>query len=384
MNNNKTKVLIFDTSIDGHHLEYIHNLYIASENKDYDVIFCIPEGFKQVKQNFDWPQKDNVSYVFLKDSECNKLNSFGRLKYAWKGTSILKRVCTEINPDKVFLISILQLLPVLPLTFFFRKEQISGIIYKIYLYCWKKYSIIEKIYESLRFASVKLSKNISRIFVLNDEASSRKLNSIWHCEKFVALPDPFQSKSRNILYDKPLLNQAKIKILHFGALSARKGTMDILDAIEKLCKDKKAGPYQFVFAGRINTDIKEVFYKLYNSIKDKCDIVVWDKFCSYDELDELCRECDIIIAPYKNVYSSSGVIGYAAKYHKPVIVPNDGLLGKLVRKYKLGIAVNNLNSTAIYNLLSSQKKILVDEKKQDKYIEFNSIDNFNLTIYNNI
>ncbi|MCH3980539.1 MAG: hypothetical protein LKE41_01210 [Prevotella sp.] len=160
--------------------------------------------------------------------------------------------------------------------------------------------------------------------------------------------------------------------------------MDILDAIEKLCKDKKAGPYQFVFAGRINTDIKEVFYKLYNSIKDKCDIVVWDKFCSYDELDELCRECDIIIAPYKNVYSSSGVIGYAAKYHKPVIVPNDGLLGKLVRKYKLGIAVNNLNSTAIYNLLSSQKKILVDEKKQDKYIEFNSIDNFNLTIYNNI
>ncbi|MCH3980536.1 MAG: hypothetical protein LKE41_01195 [Prevotella sp.] len=211
MNNNKTKVLIFDTSIDGHHLEYIHNLYIASENKDYDVIFCIPEGFKQVKQNFDWPQKDNVSYVFLKDSECNELNSFGRLKYAWKGTSILKRVCTEINPDKVFLISILQLLPVLPLTFFFRKEQISGIIYKIYLYFWKKYSIIEKIYESLRFASVKLSKNISRIFVLNDEASSRKLNSIWHCEKFVALPDPFQSKSRNILYDKPLLNQAKIK-----------------------------------------------------------------------------------------------------------------------------------------------------------------------------
>lgn len=380
----KRKLLIFDTSIDGHHLEYLHHLYVAEENKDKDIVFCIPEGFKRVKENFEWPSKENVSFHFLPDKVCEYLKGLGRIQFARRATALLKKSCDEVKPDSVFLISILQLLPFLPLAFIGRKEKISGIIYKIYLYSWKNYSLIEKLFETIRFMFLRLSKNIKTIFVLNDEVSARRLNMVWNCKKFVSLPDPFQSKAQDISFDKPLLNTTKIKVLHFGGLARRKGTLEIMKAIEELCANNKAAPYQFVFAGKVNSDIREDFYNSYNKLKDQCDLLVMDKFCSYEELDELCRECDIILAPYQNVHSSSGVIGYAAKFHKPVVVPNDGLLGKLVRKYKLGVAINNLDTTSLYKLLTTRKAIPTDEKLEDEYIKVNSVDNFNRVIYNNI
>lgn len=380
----KNIILIFDTSIDGHHLEYIHHLYTANENIGKDIVFCIPEGFKRVKGNFEWPSKENVSFHFLPDKVCENLKGLGRLQFARRATALLKKSCDEVKPDAVFLISILQLLPFLPLAFIGRKEEISGIIYKIYLYSWKNYSLIEKLFETIRFMSLRLSKNIKTIFVLNDEVSARRLNTVWNCKKFVSLPDPFQSKAQNISFDKPLLNGTKIKVLHFGGLARRKGTLEIMRTIEELCANDKAAPYQFVFAGKVNSDIREEFYNSYNKLKDQCDILVMDKFCSYEELDELCRECDIILAPYQNVHSSSGVIGYAAKFHKPVVVPNDGLLGKLVRKYKLGVAINNIDSSSLYKLLTTYKVIPTDDKLEDEYIKVNSIVNFNKTIYNNL
>lgn len=378
------KTLIFDTSIDGHHLEYIHHLYEAKENEGTELVFCIPQAFEKVKENFQWSDKANINYHFLDDEQCKSIQRLGRVKYAIATSKLLLKVCKEEQPDKVFLISILQLLPFLPLFFIGRKEKISGILYKIYLYSWKQYSLVEKIYESLRFLSVRLSANIKHIFVLNDEAAARRMNIVWRCAKFIPLPDPFQSKSGNTVFEKPLLPSNKIKVLHFGGMARRKGTIEIIKAIQILCADGKVQRYQFVFAGKINSDIRDEFYEYYYRLKEKCDILVMDRFCSYDELDELCRECDIILAPYQNVHSSSGVIAYAAKFHKPVIVPDDGLLGKLVRKYKLGLAVNNLNSAKIYELLASDINIQTNVLLEDKYIANNSIDNFTNSIFSHI
>lgn len=378
------RILIFDPIITGHHLEYIHHLYEAEENKGYDVIICVPETIKNVKDNFEWQQKSNIQFMYLDDKYCESLKHLGRLRYARSFSKKLKLVSKSVKPDKILLISIIQALPLLPLFFLGRKEKISGIIYKIYLYSWRKYSFAQKIYESIRFMSVKCSCNIKNVFVLNDDASARRLRMIWHKNKFVSLPDPFQSKKETQIFNTLLLDKNKIKILHFGAMTSRKGTMDIMNAIEILCNEDKVSNFQFAFAGKINKDIKQEFYYKYNVLKNKCDILVMDRFCSYDELDELCRECDIILAPYKNVYSSSGVIGYAAKFHKPVVVPDDGLLGKLVKKYKLGMAIKNLDAIKISQILASNEVIPINNEMHDNYISKNSVKNFNKVIYENI
>lgn len=381
---NNLKVLIFDTSLDGHHLEYLHHLYHAVENRDKEIIFCVPESFNEVNVHLKWNERSNIRFSFIDNKTCNDLKCKGRISYAYSASNLLLKKCRQEKPNKVFLISILQFLPILPILFIGRKEKISGIIYKIYLYCWKNYSLLEKIYEFSRFLSVKLSSNIYRIFVLNDNASARCLNIAWHDKKFITLPDPFQNKAENIKLVKPLLDSSKTKVLHFGGLTRRKGTMEILQAISMICEEKKAEQFQFVFAGKINDDIKDEFYKLYRLLKNECDIILMDKFCSYEELNELCRECDIILAPYQNVYSSSGVIAYAAKFHKPVVVPDDGLLGKLVKRYKLGLAIKDLSANAISKILTSGNKIPTDINLENEYIQRNSVENFDHTIFGNI
>ena len=48
------------------------------------------------------------------------------------------------------------------------------------------------------------------------------------------------------------------------------------------------------------------------------------------------NQCDAVLIPYKNTESSSGIIGHAASSQKPVITINKGLLGDIVKQYKLG------------------------------------------------
>ncbi len=128
----------------------------------------------------------------------------------------------------------------------------------------------------------------------------------------------------------------KVLFVHFGSLGVRKGTMVILDSLE-LLSAVDIQKYAFVLAGRIPDAIKDDFYSRLEAVKNKgVQIYVKDAFCDYSFLGKLCFECDAILAPYLDTARSSGIIGYASQYFKPVIAPSSGLIGRLVKKYKLG------------------------------------------------
>ena len=57
--------------------------------------------------------------------------------------------------------------------------------------------------------------------------------------------------------------------------------------------------------------------------------------------------CDVILTPYKRINTSSGAIGYAAQFKKPVIATGGGLLGKLVNKYHLGVLISDVSGESI-------------------------------------
>lgn len=56
---------------------------------------------------------------------------------------------------------------------------------------------------------------------------------------------------------------------------------------------------------------------------------------------------DAILIPYKNTAQSSGLLGYAAQFNKPLLAPSNGLIGKLVNEYKLGYLLDNLSPRTI-------------------------------------
>ena len=107
-------------------------------------------------------------------------------------------------------------------------------------------------------------------------------------------------------------------------------------SIYSVIEKEKQEKYAFVFAGVIASNIKSEFYRLVEQYRKDIQIIVIEGFLEYDTIGSLCMSCDVILTPYKRINTSSGAIGYAAQFKKPVIATGGGLLGKLVNKYHLG------------------------------------------------
>lgn len=337
MRKHEKTVLIFEPQISGHHLEYIHHIHTgATKCPKTKFIFAVPERFTSVKDKFSWIEADNITIELLDNNALNNKLKIIRLLF---------RLYKKFKPQEVFFITLMWLMPFLAL-FSFAKVKLSGIIYNIYLYNWKTSSILGKAKNSLIYSLFTYCRCFKHIFILNDNSAAAVLNKVWHTDKYIYLPDPFVPIDRNKTTDlRESLNISKQKIvyLHFGAMSERKGSLDIFNMIENT-PSNELDKYCIIFAGKVGTDIKEHFYNKYHTLKDKIQIIVEDDFVDYERIGSYLVTCDAVLLPYRYVNLSSGVIGYCAQFKKPAIAPNKGLIGKLVQKNQLGIVVNSFNT----------------------------------------
>lgn len=358
--------LIFDKNITGHNLEYIHHLYIeASKDKQRRFVFAVPKEFEDIKNKLEWPDADNTKFHFL--SNINHRHKQQIFSF-FSDIKTLNQLIKKYGIHKILFINWIS-----PFVFLFINQsvRISGINYNIYLYGWHKKSIIEKIKTTIKNIVFIQSRVVENILILNDRASTRYLNCLFHTNKFKLLPDPFflpKYTPKNIRTELGISKSKKIFLL-FGTLSERKGTLEVIQSISILTQKEKE-QYHFIFAGRINANVKNEFYNIYNKIKNKSPITLFDEFCSYELLNDLCFTCDIILVPYKQTAMSSGVIGYAAHYKKPIIGAKDGLIGKLIKHYQLGTLLEKIEP------LELTKKYLIDfscGKKSAEYEKDNNI-----------
>lgn len=367
------RTLIFDSSVTGHHLEYLHHYYMeAIGHTDEEYVIMVPHDFINVKKEYEWPYSSNISFVYIPEEDEKLLKETNFYKLGWNTSKILQRAVRKIKPDRVLLTMLMQFIPfiifLLP-----RNVKVRGIMYKIYLYEEHRMGKLRLAVERLRFWLAARSCKIEKIFVLNDEDSARTFNTLYSTSKFRSLPDPVPSvdfsKVKSVREELGVSPIEKL-YLHFGGLDGRKGTIDILKSIIASKKGELKDSC-FVFAGRINKNISNEFYDLLSVAKEKTKIMVFDQFCSYDFLWNLCYSCDVILMPYYLTNLSSGVLGYAALFHKPVIGPDNGLIGKLIDKYHLGI---NTPIPLMSNVF--QVKAHNSEAGCERYVMTNSLEKF--------
>lgn len=165
---------------------------------------------------------------------------------------------------------------------------------------------------------------------------------------------------------------SKYLLLHFGSMSDAKGTLEILQSIPFIEKEKQE-KYAFVFAGVIASNIKSEFYRLVEQYRKDIQIIVIEGFLEYDTIGSLCMSCDVILTPYKRINTSSGAIGYAAQFKKPVIATGGGLLGKLVNKYHLGVLISDVSGESIADGI---RRFESWHYRNNSYLEKNNITNF--------
>lgn len=353
------KTLIFEPAVSGHHLEYLHHYYIgALQRPQEEFVFVVTRKFEDVKDKYEWKEVDNITICFIDAKYDSKFSTKNPYVLGWNTSRVLMHYVKEHNPDKVLLTMLMQFIPficfLLP-----RKVRVKGIMYKIYLYEIEKMSRLRLLAERLRFFVASKSKAIESIFVLNDEDSAAEFNRIYKTDKFKFIPDPVPEvdleKCKDLREELSIPKDNKI-FLHFGGLDKRKGTLEILKAIE-LSEESELTDKTFIFAGRIKGSLRDEFYALLEQIKQKAQIIVFDEFCSYELLYNLCYTCDVILMPYELNNLSSGVLGYATVFGKPIIGPSQGLMGKLMCKYNLGCELNQVNSHNIREALLSDINI---------------------------
>ena len=377
----KKRVLIFETSVYGHHLEYLHHLHEAAfKDKSKEFYFVLPSTFNELKKSFVWQKSDNIHFVII-DRDVENIEKTNGIKSMIARVSLLKKYIREINAKTVLLIRFIAYLPIL-CGLLPKGVDVIGIVYKIYLYekeqqgmsrlrLWKNetlYRIIAK------------SKVIKKLFILNDKDAATYFNEKYETLKFQYLPDPFVpiQVSTKGLREKYGLSNEKL-FIHFGGIDYRKGTIAILKTIFQI---EKKSEYAFIFAGRITgKKIASEFYYYFNKLKGEgYKVFVKDEFCSYEFLGSLCFACDGILMPYLDSYQSSGLLGYAAQYMKPVLGPSTGLIGHLIEENCLGVTVWPINEE---NILDGFKKITT-YKVSSNYLINNTPEIFSQSIMNAI
>ena len=374
-------IVIFDDKIGGHHLEYVHHLYeMALSRPDHRFIFVIPDLFYDVNDKFQWINATNITFDLIpREKVSNKEGSI--IHSIRKSATIAKLVnkyCKKHSADIVFMNSIMTIIPA-SLFYFNSKVKISGIIYQIYLYRDSKSSLLLKMMDRIKYVVLSKKRTFAFVFILNDESSAKKLNSIYKTDKFKYLTDPYISlKEENIdirrYYNIP--DDHKL-LIHIGSLERRKGTLVVLDSILKLPQEDRC-KYTFFFAGRVDKDIKVEFYEIINAIED-VNVVVKDEFCSYGFFASLCKVADAILLPYLLDSASSGIIGYASQFNTPVIATSTGLIGELVKEYNLGHLLPTVNaSSLIYAYYQLDKGLL--NKPDNTYCSTHTVDKVNEAI----
>lgn len=341
-----TDVLIYSFDILGHHLEYIHHLYGKFLRSGNECVFVIPERFHRVKGKLPWPEAQNIRFDFIPEAVEDRYNGAGTLGKRFQVTRILGRKIRQYRPKQVFC---LYLSPVTSTMFLIpHKVSVSGIVYQIPLYR-ESSSWLTQLRDRMEFSAYVHDDRFSRVYLLNDPDGADTLNRRYGTDKFAGLPDPYlpipAEDDRDVRKEYGIPASRKL-FVHLGAMTWGKGTMDILESLASL-PENEAAQYWFFFAGKIGADIRTEFDAAIGRLRGKVDITVLDEFCEYAFFSALCRSCDAIVIPYRRTLQSSGIIGYASQFGKPVIAPGSGLLGKLVHKFSLGYTLEEVTPATL-------------------------------------
>ena len=372
-------ILVFTHKVSGHNTEYIHHVYqMARYDKGNSYVFLLPSSFINTKKRFEWAPSDNIVFDLF-DELCDQKKEIP-IYESFRWSKFVAKYVDKYKIDYVYINTMILFVPFAPL--FIRKPtKIVGIIYRIYLHDIDSRSNFSYFLDKLKFRIMAYFRVFHRVLILNDARSTVMLNKIYKTDKFTLIPDPYVPIKKDLSIDirqEYNISHDKILFIHFGSMNGTKATIEILKSILVLPEEERE-KYAFFFAGKVSSGIRDNFYELFAKAKNKVQILLKDEFCSYEFLASLCMACDAILTPYRRTAQSSGLIGYASQFGKPVVAVRKGLLGELVEEYGLGVLINDTDTAS---LLSGYRQIATKEFNipTKKYCEQNSIESFQKVI----
>lgn len=252
-----------------------------------------------------------------------------------------------------------------------------------YTSSWKNW--VQQRQEKLILKQVLRHPKLKTLFCL-DPFAVKQINR-FDATKAIYLPDPVVIHSSKDQFQVESLKRKlgiepnrKVFLL-FGALNGRKGIYQLLESIQLL---PSTGCEQIclLFVGEANPTDKALIQSQVAATRQSHPVQIIEhyEFVAESEIPTYFQIADVVLAPYQRHVGMSGILLLAAAAAKPVLSSNYGLMGEIVRNYRLGITVDSSTPAAIAKgleqCLAANPKELSDRNQMQLFAEQNSAEKF--------
>lgn len=356
------RIVVFDPEVAGHHLEYLrHVARYGANQSDLSLHFAVHPDVETVDPELCKCVREAGSQLTLHPLPCHQyeqIEEASALQRAWRGWEALEAVASTVDAEHCILMEMNAYQPVLGTPRARRAPfSVSGILFFPFVRIEPDQKTLgsefrahfERARKDLQLRWVLSNPGVETLFVLNDEWAASALNERFGRDRFVSLPDPVPSLAEEGDEGGLDWDPDRCHFLLFGSLRREKGVIQFLDAVHRLSSEE-AGRSSIHLLGKTRSDLREELPVRIEQVQEErpnLSVHFEDRFLTEPELDGALRSTDFVVAPYLRTEGSSGVLGHAAHYERPVVGPNTGLIGSLIDEYDLGLTVDTVSTAAL-------------------------------------
>lgn len=227
---------------------------------------------------------------------------------------------------------------------------------------------------------------VRSVFILNDRECVKELNRELADDgaPFVYLPDPVPRPPVGGTKRSPPgrggSTSSEIVVVTPGAIRRNKGVLEALDAFMHL-DSELSRRIVYRVPGRIEEGLRRDLDRRLGRLcrESELNVRFEDRFLTDEEFREAIAGADLVLVPYRRTEGSSGILGHAAREGVPVLGPEEGLVGRLIREYELGLTADTSDPVALGGVIAQavrEADHLRDTAGMARYVEERSPDAF--------
>lgn len=348
------KLLLFDTTLDGHHTDYLTHLieYWATQRLQGELCVVTPPGLA-AQFSSEITRSSQIEFIELTEAELAQVKEasmVGRSFAAWR---IYIKYAEKLRPDH----ALLMYFDVFQLGLWLGRKSpcpVSGIYFRPNFFQttdpnWKeKLSLFRKKFILNRAL---LNPAFATLFCL-DKSAVPAIKNIAKQRSVLPLSDPVKQYDligSQIEAQKQLLGIADSRkiFLLFGYLDERKGIEPVLDAIAMLSREDSQ-QVTLLLAGPIGSEFRTTVEARIACLATKAQIICHFKTLRGSEIQTFFAVSDFVLTLYRKHVGMSSVVVRAALSQKPLISSDFGYLGNLVQSQHLGLTLDSESPNAIH------------------------------------
>jgi glycosyltransferase involved in cell wall biosynthesis len=405
--------MLFELDTRGHHPGYIQHLvrYWGEQKLPGQLDVLVSQKFIQQHSNIvdlalACPQK-TIKFVAITPEEEAVLfesakleNSFkGRIVRAFQEWKLLRKYAISLQTTHCLIMYLDTIL--LRLAFGARFPCQFSSIYFRPVFHYSNFTNYEpsrreriwQLRDKVCLSRLLASPQLKTLFCLDPFAVER-INQSHSKARAVYLPDPVQIYNVTEVQLEERRKDLGIEagrqvFLLFGALAARKGIDQLLEAVrllpptlcQKLCL-LLIGPIGFEEKELLQAQITEISQSL------PIQIICRHEFVTDQEIQPYFQIADVILVPYQRHIGMSAILVRAAAAQKPVLASDFGLMGELTRHYGLGLAVDSTIPSEIAKgvtrFLLESPESLCEPVKMRQFADKNNAKQFSSIIFQHL